>query len=148
MRGWLCRICEVHVTHTKERDSAPSPSPRLFAGNKCLSVTSVYNAVENAACLHPGGKFLKSVFLFQSSKQFLWHKLSLIGWRQIASLPMKCLINRERDEESVENVHFLPRTLSIGDKFDTRCIIEATIKWWNRWWENGHRQFSWQSFVL
>ena len=62
MRGRLCRICEVHVTHTKERDSAPSPSPRLFAGNKCLSVTSVYNAVENAACLHPGGKFLKPVF--------------------------------------------------------------------------------------
>ena len=66
MKGWLCRICEVHVTHTKERDSAPSPSPRLFAGNKCLSVTSVYNAVENAACLHPGGKFLKPVFFLYS----------------------------------------------------------------------------------
>ena len=122
MRGWLCRICEVHVTHTKERDSAPSPSPRLFAGNKCLSVTSVYNAVENAACLHPGGKFLKSVFSIPKIQTLFVTQAFTDRMTANCVSPHEVFDQQRGEEESVENAHFLPRTLSIGDKFDTQCI--------------------------
>ena len=36
--------------------------------------------------------------------------------------PHEVFDQQRGEEESVENAHFLPRTLSIGDKFDTRCM--------------------------
>ena len=36
--------------------------------------------------------------------------------------PHEVFDQQRGEEESVENVHFLPRTLSIGDKFDTQYI--------------------------